>query len=123
MRYLLLIGALLVSGCDRSSSRICGSLPAQLPGVVPKTADDQMQVTAYCVEHWAARLAGGPDVASEVVEAVIGACDGAIVALDAAKTKEVAGSEISLGAARNYWRKRAQFIVVQTRAGNCYPDA
>ncbi len=123
MRMLIVIAAVAIVGCDRSSDRICGSLAAALPGVVPKNADDQMQITVHCVEHWAARLAAAPDAASQVVEAVISACDGAIVYLEDAKSREDPGSEMSPEAAREYWRRRAQFIVVQTRAGNCYPDA
>lgn len=122
MRGLLIVLALLAVGCDKKVSRICGSLPVQFPGI-PQTADDQMQVTAYCVERWAARLAAAPDDASEVVKAVLGACDNAIAYLEQAKAKEQPGSEMLPDQARSYWRKRAQFIVVQTRAGDCYPNA
>ena len=82
-----------------------------------------MQLTAYCVERWAARLSRAPDRASEVTDAVIGACDGAIVAYEAAMAKEDATYDVPREAAYAYWRKRAQFITVQTRAGNCYSDA
>lgn len=123
MRTLFLAAAVMVTGCDKSNSNICGSLPAHLPGLIPKTADDQMQLTSYCVERWAARLSHAPDRASEIVEAVIGACDGAISAYEAAKAKEDETYDLSRADAYAYWRKRAQFVVVQTRAGNCYPDA
>jgi len=123
MRGILLIAAVLASGCDKSDPSICGSLPAQLPGLIPKSADDQMQLTAYCVERWAARLSHSPDDASQVVEAVIGACDGAIIAYEAAKAKEDKANNVPRTEAYDYWRKRAQFVAVQTRAGNCYPDA
>lgn len=126
MRGFVLIIAVLVSSCDQSDSRICGSsLAARFPaGAIVKTADDQMQVTASCVERWAARLALAPDPADHVVQAVLGGgCGEAISYLESMKAKEQPGSEMTSEQAAEYWRQRAIFIVVQTRAGNCYPDA
>ena len=87
------------------------------------TADDHKQATTYCVERWAARLAHAPDAASLVAEAVVTNCDGIILAYEDAKAKENAGSNMTPDQARDYWRKRALFIALQTRAGHCYPDA
>jgi hypothetical protein len=123
MRGLIIAVLVLVGGCSKSDPRVCGSLPVALPKAVAETADDQMQLTAYCVERWAARLAAAPDDASEVVEAVVAACDGAIVAHQAMVAKEQPGHESPLPQEYVYWRGRAQFIVVQTRAGHCYQDA
>ena len=94
----------------------------QFPGV-PTSADDNKQATTYCVERWAARLASAADTASEVAEAVIANCDGAIGAYETAKIRERVGPNMTSEEARDYWLKRAKFIVVQTRAGHCYPNA
>jgi hypothetical protein len=92
------------------------------PGV-PVTADDQKQATTYCVERWAARLSRAKDTATEVADAVVTICDGNILAYEAAKAKGEAGSNMSPPDAREYWRKRALFIAIQSRAGHCYPNA
>jgi hypothetical protein len=89
---------------------------------VAKTADDQRQVTYACVERWSARLArskvDGPD---DVAKAAIGACEDAIVAMRKKMLTE--GQNDWLEMTPGFWRRRAFFIAVQTRAGNCYPDA
>jgi hypothetical protein len=94
-----------------------------LPGVIPKNASNQNQVTSYCVERWAARLSRAPDNASQVVAAVMAACGNAISYLEGMKAKEDPGSELPIAAARNYGQERALFIVIQARAGGCYKDA
>lgn len=89
--------------------------------LVVKTSDDQLQVTAYCVEHWAARLAKGPDNVDAVVRASIAGCYDAIERLQVMTTRDhIAGEWYSDIA---HWQRRALFIAVQTRAGNCYNDA
>jgi hypothetical protein len=94
------------------------------PGDVPRTADDQMQATASCVERWAARLAASPDPAPDVAEAVVtGACGVAIASLQEMSEQESPEEGGSGNISVAYWRGRALFITVQTRAGNCYPDA
>jgi hypothetical protein len=87
-----------------------------------KTADDQRQVTYGCVEHWAARLAQSKiDSASEVADAAVGACEDAIVLLAEKMQAENQGDWMELKP--GFWQRRAKFIAVQTRAGNCYPNA
>lgn len=95
----------------------------QLPvGQSPRTASDRMQVTASCVERWAARLAAGPDRASEVAEGALGACDETFTYLRDQQIKE--GEEaLSLDEMRAFWRRRAMTFILQVRAGNCHPDA
>lgn len=89
--------------------------------LVVKTSDDQLQVTAYCVEHWAARLAKGPDNVDAVVRASIAGCYDAIERLQVMTARDhIAGEWYSDIA---HWQRRALFIAVQTRAGNCYNDA
>lgn len=92
------------------------------PGWVIKTSDDQLQTTMSCVERWAARLAKGPDPAASVARAAVGACDGAIASLVVMGAKDRI-HDAPHYADREWWRDHALFIAVQTRAGNCYPDA
>lgn len=121
MKTTIIATALLLAGCSESDDRICGSLAMKLP-YPAKTADDQRQVTYSCVERWAARLAQSKtDKATEVAEAAVGACEDTITVL-AEKMRaedEADWMEMKPG----FWHRRAQFIAVQTRAGNCYPDA
>ena len=121
MRGLIIIAGLLLCGCDRPNSRICGSsLAMKLPHDA-KTADDQRQVTFWCVERWAARLAAAPDSAEKVADAAFAACEDAVTMYEQKVRSE--GGEIRAEQMQGFWRRRALFIVVQTRAGNCYPDA
>jgi hypothetical protein len=122
VRSFIFTVALILTGCDKPNPHICGSLLMMFPGV-PITTDDHKQAATYCVERWAARLAVAHDPAPDVVDAVIANCDGAILAYEAAKAKDSPGSEMTPIEAHNYWRKQAQFIVIQTRAGHCYPNA
>ncbi len=121
MKTTIIAIVLLLAGCSKSDDRICGSLAMKLP-YAAKTADDQRQVTYGCVERWAARLARSKtDSASDVAEAAVGACEDAITVLtEKIRTEDEANwMEMTPG----FWHRRAQFIAVQTRAGNCYPDA
>ena len=43
--------------------------------------------------------------------------------LEAMKAKEDPASELPITEANDYWRKRALFIVIQARAGDCYSNA
>jgi hypothetical protein len=86
------------------------------------TADDQRQVVFSCVERWAARLAHSEgDSATEVAGAAVAACEDAIALLDQKSRQEEEGARLE--ARPGFWNRRALFIAVQTRAGNCYPDA
>ena len=96
----------------------------QLPYESPKDVADQRQVVASCVERWAARLAAAPDSASDVANGVVtGACGTAIEYLQRMEESENPDGVSPLDAKRAYYYGRALFITIQTRAGNCYPDA
>lgn len=120
MRITILIGAAMLTGCNKSDSRICGSLPMRLP-YAAQTLDDQKQATYACVERWAARLSGGRDALTEIADAAVAACDEALVAYNemARSTESPPSREMD----KEFWVGRAKFIAAQARAGNCYPDA
>lgn len=113
MREAVLIAILLLGACNGERRRICGNLPRRVTELgIPKTLGERRDFAASCVEHWAARLAKSKqDSASDVAKAATVACSGAI--MQAATPNED----------RSYWFDRAHFIAVQTRAGDCYPDA
>ena len=114
---------LAFAGCNKPDPRICSSLAMQLPAGQPlDTAAARMQVTASCVDHWAARLATGPDRASEVAEGALGACDETFTYLRDQQIKE-GDKALSLDEMRAFWRRRAITVALQVRAGNCHPDA
>ncbi len=115
--------SLLLAGCDKSDPRICGSLAMKWPvGMPVSTTEDQVQVTFACVERWAARFAKGPDSPYAVARAAVAACDGAIEQLTE-MAKKPGSVDYTDYQDKAWWRDRAMFIAVQTRAGNCYPDA
>lgn len=125
MRPLLLAAALSLAlgGCDKSDPRICGSLAMQPPpGYPSKTSSDQLQVAMSCVERWSARLATGPDPAPHVARAAVNACGGAIDHLVQLGREDHIEDDPDFSD-RQWWRDHALFIAVQTRAGDCYPDA
>lgn len=116
--------SLALASCENAGDpRICGSLAMQFPaGMMPKTSDDQMQVAFSCVERWAARLARGPDPAVIVARAAVFTCANAIAYLVEMGRKDRIVERADY-ADLSWWRDHALFIVVQTRAGDCYPDA
>lgn len=93
------------------------------PGALAKNATDQQQVTAYCVERWAARLAKASDPASQVADAVVGTCREGIRFLEDLRKKENPDWEMNQVEAEAYWRSRALFIALQVHAADCYADA
>lgn len=121
-----IFAALALVGCaDSGDPSVCGSLPARLP-YPPKTTDDQKQVTYSCMERWAARLARGTDSADEVSKAAFAACREALVYYRSYLIKDGVITEtgpMPTEATDEFWLGRTMFIAVQTRAGNCYPDA
>lgn len=111
---------LLLAGCNQPDPRICGSgLASKSVGIAgAQNTLEQYGVALGCVEHWSARLATGKDTASEVAAATLGAC---AEAFD--YEAKLAAEENVEPTIREFWYGRALFIAVQTRAGNCYPDA
>lgn len=114
----------LLAACGKDGNpNVCGiGLPMAFPaGRVVKTSDDQLQVTSYCVERWAARLAKGQNNAETAARAAIAGCHDAIERLASMTQRDhIAGEWFS---ADGYWHRRALFVAAQTRAGNCYPNA
>lgn len=85
------------------------------------SAADQRQVTYSCVERWAARLSRSPDSAGDVAVAAFAACEDAVFVYNERLAAEQTTG--SLEQTPGFWLRRARFIAVQTRAGDCYPDA
>jgi hypothetical protein len=125
MKLVSMLGlALALSGCNRSDSGVCGQLS---PGIVelgaPNTWAEKQKYAMSCVEHWAARLARSKaDNADNVAKAAVQACHGAIEAAAEPETPNAMDASPTK-VDYDYWRRHAHFIAVQTRAGNCYPDA
>ena len=116
--------ALALSACNRADPQVCGSLPKKPPYADPKAlaAMDRSQRSSSCVERWAARLARSPrDSARDVADAAIEGCRETVRYEVAEWNKQGTVTDFD-ATVRDYWR-RAHFIAVQTRAGNCYPDA
>ena len=112
-----------VAGCNKPDPRICSSLAMQvLPGQSLDSTLSRLQVTESCVERWAARLATGPDSVTEVATGAIGACDKTFYHLRRQQIKEYGATE-PLGEMREFWQRRAKFVALQVRAGNCHPEA
>lgn len=110
-----------LSACSKPDASVCGSLPVRLPHAAV-SADDHRQNVYYCVERWAARLARSKaSNDTDVVKAVMGGCEDAIIRMrDQMKAEDEAGR---IEMVPGFWQRRALFIVIQTRAGGCYPDA
>lgn len=85
------------------------------------TVTDQRQAVYACVERWSARLSKGDESIRDVSQAAVAACEDAIVLLRSFADKEQ--SDLAREGQAEFWTRRAHFIAVQTRAGNCYPDA
>lgn len=117
---LLAVAALSLGACQQTSD-ICGTLAKEPSTGAPQTSGEQLQILSSCMERWAARLARSNDPAPYVVRAAISNCDRArvIYAQWLERGKEGPAQETE----REYWVDRMMFIVVQTRAGNCYKDA
>lgn len=114
------VAALLLTGCNSSDPSICGSLPVRLPHVA-LTAEDNKQVVYSCMERMAARLARSKEAPDVVARAAFAACEDALLFYQAALAQEKkAGTQES---SADFWLRRTLFIVVQTRAGDCYKDA
>lgn len=124
---LLAWAAISLSACQKSDPNICGSLPMRFPGVAV-SADDQRQVLYSCMERWAARLSQSKqDGATDVAKAAVAACDEALRHYVYLFGKE-GNFKIPLQdypdiSREEFWIERTRFIAVQTRAGDCYPDA
>lgn len=112
-----LIAAVLLAGCNRPDDRICSGLAIRLPVGVPAEGNRD-QITAACVERWAARLSFSGDSASDVADAAIGACDDAI-AYSEKEAAQKQGRQPDISQAEAYWRREALFRAIQWRAGNC----
>lgn len=113
--------ALSVGACQQSDPSVCGSLPMKFPNGAPQSADDQRQVLYSCMERWAARLARSDDAAPYVARAAVAACDDARQYYANWLVRE--NTPPDEATKREFWIERTMFIAVQTRAGNCYPDA
>lgn len=50
-------------------------------------------------------------------------CSGKLAAYRDAAAKDADGSPLPVDASEEYWRDTTLFVIAQTRAGNCYPDA
>lgn len=116
--------ALAVAGCDAADNRVCGQLAAEPPMPPQAKAEWRQQQAAYCVEHWAARLAPGPDAAPVIAASIVrSACRGSITAAHEAWVEQRPGAADTLESITQGWKQRAIFIISQVRAGRCYPNA
>jgi hypothetical protein len=120
---------MLLISCDQFESDVCGFLPNRATFSAKKPTKDEQEQNLYsCVERWAAKLARSPqDSATEVALAAVAVCENELIIYNAATGQEATGplTTIDFGP-KNYeefWVNRARFIAVQTRAGDCYPDA
>ncbi len=124
MRLALCL-AVLVTGCAQKQSDICGvGLAVEPPFETPvKDIPYRRAVAFACVERWAARLSRGPDTPSAISEAVLGACEDSIAFYVEERSKALKQEMPTPSEYERFWRRRATYIAVQTRAGGCYKDA
>ena len=120
---ICMLAAFSLLACDRRDSTICGRLdprPAS-PALLEKmTWMESHTIIRTCIEHWSAKLARGSDNASVVARAAVATCD----SWGGIDRTNVLGEKLNVAPmSREDWRDQALFIVVQTRAGHCYPDA
>lgn len=119
MKRLLLV-ALAVSGCSRSSGddKICASPPGLM------SAESARDRGGSCVHRWGYRLARAPGANSEIADAVMTACLDAIEAQANRRAAEPGSrttAEAEYAALLARLRRMAVFHVVTARAGNCEP--
>ena len=114
----LLVGALLVGGCEQADKRICTS--------APKFPYDEAEAPQSCAHRWAYRLARSKDPAPIVAEAVMQACKEPLDFYKSARLgATAAASERPLPVEQFFTdvtedtRREALFRVVQARAGHC----
>lgn len=122
---MTLIAGAFLTACQRQDESICGVGLAVTPPITtePKDFFYRRQVAYACVEQWAARLSRGDEGVSLVAEAALAACEDAIAFAQEERAKAL---KIALEPPEEYfrfWKRRATFIAVQARAGNCYRDA
>ena len=123
---ILLIAAALASSCSPPQSSLCvAPKPYPSPGGV-QTLDDQTAVVDACLQQWSRRLAPAPDTLTELTDAVIAACDGAIFEQAmrfARESMKIDGLKVAPPAdragARATARRTALMLVAQARAGKC----
>ena len=124
-RTTALIGIALLTACQGPDNSICGIGLAVTPSITtePKDFLYRRQVAYACVEKWSARLSRGNESVPVVAEAAISACEDDI---NFAQQERAKALKIALEPTEDYlrfWKRRATFIAVQVRAGNCYQDA
>lgn len=108
---------LAVGACDQlrqtgADDRICMMVPPLDIAAMP----EPILASEQCVHRWAYRLAGSPDPAPVVADAVLSACSDII--LRYAVTLE-GDSDRNYEMVKNWRREKALFHVVQARAGRC----
>jgi hypothetical protein len=137
---LVAMAAVMLAGCNGKVSndgRICTTPPPLDISGNPEgnrvNPGWQRQNADGCVHRWAYRLAGSPDPATTVADAVMGACQDTVfrtaLAKDADQQKRqepTGGFDTETGQDVNsyaeQWRElrnQALFNVVQARAGHC----
>jgi hypothetical protein len=140
----LALAALGLSACndhgDRMvNSRICADFStasSAQPGVAPVAAADAASPVDECVRRWAYSLAGSPDHADIVANAVVAACGAALTRwsqASPAQPQDSAGASagaisLTTGEPTNAVAERSAFAhgrallyVVEARAGRCAP--
>lgn len=136
MRTILAVSivALALVGCARPSERICTTPPSLKPRIFASTNDRAAEEDFKgCIHRWAYRLAPAKERPSEVVAAVLGACQGTFSAyaseryefarkhdLGSTATSDRTGQETTIEAdVTEEAQGLAQFHVIQARAGKC----
>jgi hypothetical protein len=127
------LAAVVVSGCSRAPDICTTPQPLDIsPEGIPGPAEwaRQRDLAEQCVHRWAYRLAGADDPATAVAAAAVGACSD-LIGRTAEAWREQFGSDRGLVSYRTgqplnaYARTfeelsmKAQFYVIQARAGRC----
>lgn len=116
--------ALFTSACGQGNDTdICGMGPTAWPDPTATGVSGNTQAAYACVEQWSMRLAKASDGAAVVADAVLAECQQELES-ESKGVIQSWGKVVPLDPqVREYWRGKALFHIVQTRAGNCsYPE-
>lgn len=114
---LAVITSVLISGCEQSpkgDDAICSQFP---PRTKQPTSQTPYAGALICVTDWSIRLSRAEGSISEVAEAALGACHGAIDHYAGIGSNEERHPDPAQALA--YFRREAMFRVAQARAGDC----
>lgn len=137
MRRILIVTAACAGlvACQAGERRPVAGVCKPFPEAAAQPAADGAAAVEDCLHRWAYTLAGGPDDAGSVADAVVAACAAPLTRWNQQSLTAAAGESAPqdgqslltgettnpIAEHRNFAADRALFYVAQARAGACKP--